>query len=127
MSPTLRRPCPACKVNLIAAPARRCASCTRQYERARGSATRRSYDRAWRAESLAVRAGSPLCSWPGCTQPAQAVDHMEALRAGGKGSRENLAPMCWSHHSQKTVAQDGGFGRPPMGGGVTFYKGSERV
>lgn len=42
------------------------------------------------------------CVVPGCNQPAYAVDHMKARRAGGADTIENLRSLCKQHdHSIK--------------------------
>lgn len=50
------------------------------------------------------------CQAPGCPRTGEHLDHAD-------GDPTNTAPeneqwLCHHHHSQKTVAHDGGFGRP---------------
>jgi 5-methylcytosine-specific restriction enzyme A len=84
---------------------------------ARASACKRGYGRAWQALRLSHLADHPLCvacSAKGLTTEATEVDHTTPHR----GDRtllmdpDNLTSMCKSCHSAKTVASDGGFGRP---------------
>lgn len=84
MSPTVRRPCPSCKVALIASPARYCPPCQASYEARRGS---RSLDAGKRARVLA-RDGyvCHLCGLPG----ADSVDHIIPRSRGGSDDESNL-------------------------------------
>jgi hypothetical protein len=68
--------------------------------------------RRWRDVRYAYLAAHPTCSVPGCSDPAVDVDHANTRRSGA-GDYEGLSSMCKSHHSAKTVALDGGFGRAP--------------
>jgi 5-methylcytosine-specific restriction protein A len=55
-----------------------------------------------------------VCSTLECGRPATDVDHVEAV-SGPDDPRfwdeSNHDAKCHSHHSRKTVRQDGGFGR----------------
>jgi hypothetical protein len=69
----------------------------------------------WKAARRAAlqRVGG-VCQVPGCADRASVVDHIRPRRAGGAPfDPANLRPMCWRHHSAKTVRADGGFGRAP--------------
>lgn len=74
----------------------------------RPSAARRGYDGKWRQIRAAFLKRYPDCVV--CGEPAQEVDHIVALEAGGSNEWSNLQAMCKSHHSQKTNRVDGGFG-----------------
>jgi 5-methylcytosine-specific restriction enzyme A len=105
------RPCPGCKIVLIASPARRCPGCTRGYEHARGSAAERGYDARharWRRAVLATYPNCVDCGADG--KPGDHADHVVPLAAGGDWSIENGRRRCGPCHSRKTVLQDGGFG-----------------
>ena len=81
----------------------------------RPSAAARGYDRRWRKVRLIKLARSPLCEdclAEGVTTGAVDVDHVEAIKDGGAMyDLDNLRSLCHSHHSIKTVSEDGGFGR----------------
>jgi len=110
--PTIRRPCPSCRVVLIASPQRLCPACTRRVDQARGSATSRGYSYTGTRRRAPVLAEQPICASPGCTLPSVDVDHVLSKRKGGTDDRSNLIAFCHRHHSQKTALTDGGFGRP---------------
>lgn len=95
------------------------ASEPRRYEQARGSASRRGYDKAWRQARRRVLRRDPFCRWPGCDQPSAEVDHVVPLAAGGGDDESNLQGLCKEHHSRKTATMDGGYGRARarVGGG----------
>lgn len=72
----------------------------------------RGYDRAWKRLRLWFLKRNPMCCHPGCDQPATVVDHRTAIASGGaRMDPANLQALCATHHGQKTVRQDGGFGR----------------
>jgi 5-methylcytosine-specific restriction protein A len=84
----------------------------RERERQRLTRHQRGYSTAWEKFRKLVLHRQPLCQWPGCTQLATDVDHIIPKAAGGQDTLENCQGLCHSHHSLKTVKQDGGFGRP---------------
>lgn len=92
-------------------------------DRRRPSASRRGYDARWRAFAKDYLARHPACQWAGCTAPATEVDHRDGQGPlGPHGYDEaNLAGLCKPHHSTKTAAVDGSFGRPKVdrGDGLT--------
>ncbi len=113
MSPMVKRLCPTCRTTLIASPARRCAACAKAYEQGRGTRQARGYDgrhARWRRMVLATYPDCVDCGAPG--GPDDHADHLVALAAGGDWSVENGRRRCHRCHSRKTVATDGGFGRP---------------
>lgn len=68
----------------------------------------------WRAFRSAVLRERPACQAPGCAARSSHLDHVTSRRKGGAPlSRENVQALCAKHHSAKTVAVDGGFGRKP--------------
>lgn len=78
----------------------------------RPSASRRGYGSRWQRVRLTVLREEPLCrecQAEGRTTPAAELDHADGDVANL--DRSNLVPLCKRHHSQKTVRQDGGFGR----------------
>lgn len=83
------------------------------YEQARGSATERGYDGAWRKASKAFLAAHPVCV--SCDKSATLVDHVTAHKGDRVlfWDRSNWQPMCASCHGRKTVREDGGWGKAP--------------
>lgn len=80
----------------------------------RPSASARGYDARWRRIRNQILVSEPLCrvcSREGRVVPAVEVDHADHDVTNLDPS--NLVPLCKTHHSRKTVAQDGGFGRAP--------------
>lgn len=68
---------------------------------------------AWKNLRKAFLQNNPICAVPGCGKAARHVDHIVSRRRGGAAlDPRNLKQYCWSHHSQKTNAVDGGFGNP---------------
>jgi len=61
-----------------------------------------------------------MCLAEGRTEAATDVDHITAWQKGATieerqrlfRSADNLQSLCKSHHSKKTAAEDGSFGRP---------------
>ena len=81
----------------------------------RPSASARGYDAKWRRVRAAYLKRHPVCVV--CGEQATEVDHIVPLVDGGTHKWDNLQAMCKTHHSQKTVAFDGGFGNR-RGGGI---------
>ncbi|ADG70055.1 HNH endonuclease (plasmid) [Planctopirus limnophila DSM 3776] len=82
----------------------------------RPSSHQRGYTRQWSAYRKRFLSQHPLCVMclgKGRSVPATEVDHI--IAHGGNQSlfwaASNHQPLCKSHHSAKTVAEDGGFGR----------------
>lgn len=93
MSPTLRRPCPACKVVLIASPARLCPPCAQVHEQRRGRTAARGYGAAYQAARLRVlRRDSYRCAY--CGGPATTADHVIPVSRGGSSDDRNLVAAC---------------------------------
>ena len=109
-------PCrePGCRA--MATSAGRCDQHRRQQRKdmdsRRPNAAARGYCSArWKRLRLLVLHRDPVCRWPGCQSPSQEVDHITPKSRGGDDSMDNLQGLCRIHHSAKTVAHDGGFGR----------------
>ena len=71
--------------------------------------------RVWRAIRAEQLAHEPLCRE--CTKanrvtPATDVDHIDGDSHNNRPS--NIQSLCRSHHSAKTVRENGGFGRTPV-------------
>jgi 5-methylcytosine-specific restriction protein A len=60
---------------------------------------------AWKRLRDMKRRASPMCEMPGCTRPAEQVDHVQRLadRPDLGLVMENLRSLCFSHHSQRTM------------------------
>ena len=65
-----------------------------------------------RAERL--RMDMHMCVVPGCNQPAYAVDHVKARRAGGADAIDNLRSLCKTHDHQVKEGRDGKRGNNGM-------------
>lgn len=90
----------------------RCPEHKRKYERDRGSASKRGYGREWQRIRDDYLDRHPFCeAEEGCTELATQVDHIDGGGPRGDNSDANLQALCARHHSKKTVAVDGGFGR----------------
>ena len=76
----------------------------------RPNAGARGYDARWRKLRARWLRSVPLCEHcmrDGITQPAELVDHIIPIRAGGgRLDVENLQSLCLKCHAKKT-AQDG--------------------
>lgn len=82
----------------------------------------RGYGKAWQRVSARVRRDRPVCEDCGVAW-SECVDHVVPLARGGTHAAGNLRALCWACHSRKTVACDGGFGRP--GGGAGSIPGAK--
>ena len=82
----------------------------------RGTVAERGYRGHWPKLRAAVLRAEPACR--ACGAPASHVDHIVAKRRGGTDEWSNLQALCATCHRQKTVREDGGFGR---GGGSKVY------
>jgi 5-methylcytosine-specific restriction endonuclease McrA len=80
----------------------------------------------WRNTRHKFLANHPMCQVDGCDQPSHHVDHKTARVDGGADFDEaGLEALCGSHHSAKTVAMDGGFGRAAVIGYRPLIRGSD--
>jgi len=85
----------------------------RRQEIGRRSAAMRGYDQEWRSIRAGHLAANPDCRR--CGQPANEVDHILPLAAGGdKTDPGNLQSLCKTCHSVKTGRHDRGR-KPPKG------------
>jgi 5-methylcytosine-specific restriction enzyme A len=87
----------------------------------RASSAARGYGPAWRRTRAAFLASHRFCATcqaNGRATAATEVDHLLSLTSGGTNDWANLVPLCKPCHSKKTVAVDGGLGRPRGTGGV---------
>jgi 5-methylcytosine-specific restriction endonuclease McrA len=90
MSPLLRRPCPGCKVVLIASPATRCSTCMRAKAAARGTTTERGLGWTYQKKRARILARDGYVCWL-CGQPdADSVDHVVPRVHGGDDTDANL-------------------------------------
>ena len=61
----------------------------------------------WRLFAAGYLSNHPTCCVPGCGSKATHVDHIVPIRAGGRGyDFDNLQPLCFAHHNQKTAIFD---------------------
>lgn len=88
----------------------------RQQDSIRQSASKRGYDRRWRAYREFYLQAHPLCSHcysRGIITPATIVDHI-IPHSGDYDlfwDSENHHPLCKQCHDIKTASEDGAFGR----------------
>ena len=80
------------------------------YNRRRGSAAKRGYDRKWRKTRARIIARDPICRAPGCIHPSTDVDHIVPKALGGSDDDDNLQGLCKTCHSRKTAREDGRWG-----------------
>ncbi|MDP3909706.1 MAG: HNH endonuclease signature motif containing protein [Gemmatimonadales bacterium] len=78
--------------------------------------TARGYGADWRRVRAVVILEEPTCRLCRAMTPRRVtrttdVDHIVPKAQGGTDERSNLQGLCHSHHSAKTVREDGGFGR----------------
>jgi hypothetical protein len=109
MSPMLLRPCPGCKLALIASPRARCATCEPIYQQRlaarRGTSAARGYGSQHRTWARQVLRRHPICP---CGAPAVVADHVVPWRSGGaKHDASNGQGLCLSCSGRK----DGGIRR----------------
>ncbi len=81
------------------------AEAAREYDRRRGSARTRGYDRdSWEPARARYLSANPWCRWPGCHRPANTVHHIIPLAQGGDHNPLNLVGFCAPHHSRYEVS-----------------------
>jgi len=86
---------------------RHCADHRREFERQRGSAASRGYDKRWQKLRRSILSGEPLCrecQKKGRTTLATEVDHIVPKAQGGSDRRANLQPLCRDCHQAKNHA-----------------------
>jgi len=89
--PTLWRPCPGCRVALIASPARRCPECEHRHNLERGSATARGLGAEHQRNRAILLAANDVC-WICGRGGADSADHVIPRVAGGTSDLDNLRP-----------------------------------
>lgn len=77
------------------------------FDDVRPSRQRRGYGAVWQRLRKMVLRRNPACE---CGQPATEVDHLDGDTSNTAAA--NLVARCKPCHSRKTVAHDGGLGRP---------------
>jgi 5-methylcytosine-specific restriction protein A len=82
-----------------------------QHRDPRPNAAYRGYGSAWKRIRRAYLAVHPICEQDGCDSPATDVHHLDGRGPLGDNSDGNLEALCHAHHSQRTVLEQGGFGR----------------
>ena len=93
-----------------------CPEHKKQDDKRRGSASQRGYDAKWRKARETYLRQHPLCVYcmkDGKVMVATVVDHIKPHK-GNRAlfwDRQNWQALCKQHHDQKTVREDGGFGR----------------
>lgn len=93
------------------------------YDRRRGSASARGYDRDWQKLRAMFLRNHPLCA--DCLEanratPSIEVHHVQDIAKGGPRLDEaNLLALCKACHSRRTAASQGLAAQPqgPQGGG----------
>lgn len=73
-----------------------------RYDRQRGSASARGYDRRWRKLAARILRRDPVCRAEGCNQASAEVDHITPRRRGGTDDPSNLQGLCNPCHNRKT-------------------------
>ena len=78
----------------------------KQYDKARGTAAERGYDKRWQRIRLMHLRHNPLCY--DCNTKCQVtaaneVHHIIALADGGTHNTDNIMSLCKSCHSKRTV------------------------
>jgi 5-methylcytosine-specific restriction protein A len=85
-----------------------------QYDKDRGSASKRGYGRQWQAIRICKLKQDPLCSdclGAGLVVAATDVDHIDGNVHNL--SVNNLRSLCHACHSRKTIRENYGFGNKP--------------
>jgi 5-methylcytosine-specific restriction endonuclease McrA len=95
--PTVRRPCPSCRVAWIVAPARRCRGCETARRRDRIG---RGYDAAYqRVRKVVLARDGYTCRW--CGGPANTADHLVPLSRGGASTEQTMVAACLRCNSKR--------------------------
>lgn len=73
-----------------------------RFDDVRPSARERGYNSRWEKARATWLLKNPVCSWPGCSEPATVVDHIIPHRGDQKlfwDSESNWAGLCAHHHN----------------------------
>lgn len=118
---------PYCTGKVTNPRAHRCPPHQRDYDaamdQARGSSTRRGYDKRWRRVRAAHLVDHPHCT--DCGAKATEVDHVTPLSAGGTHDPWNLRSYCHGCHSRRTGRDQPGGAR--RGQGVLNTHGPSQI
>ncbi len=84
---------------------------TKEYDRNRGSSTKRGYGKQWRKLRDAFINENPLCNdlfekHRGLPYMGEEVDHIIPKSQGGTDDWDNLQTLCHSCHSRKTAIEN---------------------
>lgn len=79
------------------------------FDRTRGSAAERGYDKDWFRLRHHFLKANPICCVAGCGRPTEHVDHIRSIREHPELRLvwANLRPMCASHHNSRTATEQG--------------------
>ena len=81
------------------------------YDKQRGNAWQRGYNKLWLERRKAFLQSHPICTIINCGQSATEVHHTIPKQEGGTDDDENLLALCQGHHAQvtarKTVKEKG--------------------
>jgi 5-methylcytosine-specific restriction enzyme A len=100
---------PSLPPRFIAAGVRPMPLARNEYDRGRGSASKRGYDRAWQKVRVQHLQMEPLCRFckaQGIVRAAEVVDHIQTVRDRPelRLDHANLRSLCESHHNARTAA-----------------------
>lgn len=109
------RPCPKCGTATTGRYCERHTGEARRYDRERGSAAKRGYDRRWRKYTawFLAQPENRICRC-GCGRLSREVDHIKPVTGPDDPmfweptNHQGLTHEC---HSRKTASENGGFGR----------------
>ena len=92
-----------------------------QLDKQRGTSSERGYNWRWHKSTVLYLNDHPLCKVceaEGRVEPARVVDHINPHRGDYTRfwAEDNWQGLCFRHHNEKTVRQDGGFGRAGVNG-----------
>ncbi len=87
----------------------------RQYDKHRGSASKRGYNSRWQKARATFLKRNPICvecKKDNQIEPAVVVDHIKPHKGDMVlfWDKNNWQPLCKRHHDIKTASEDGGFG-----------------
>jgi len=106
--PTVLRACPVQGCSQLTTGGR-CAA--HRVSRPRPRTATRGYGSAWQRLRLVILKRDPICTLCHRERSVE-VDHRVPRSQGGADDERNLCGVCKRCHGRKSVAVDGGFGRP---------------